>query len=130
MSRSDAPSPVARRQALAQWYHSSPGQALLAVERALLQPRLSGCFGYHLLYFGVDGRLALFDDCRVGRRLFAAPAPGAPCGHVLGGRVRVKKGRKPQSPDRTRPEHGVLIAAASCRGDRPTGAGATDAPNG
>lgn len=60
---------------LQQWFDSEPGQVVLEVERNLLRPLLSNCFGYHLLQLGADPRHCLYSDSRVRRKLRAGPEP-------------------------------------------------------
>jgi SAM-dependent methyltransferase len=54
--------------ALERWFNSEPGASILAGERALIEPALNNCFGYHLLQLSVSRELSLFANCRVQSR--------------------------------------------------------------
>jgi SAM-dependent methyltransferase len=54
--------------ALERWFDSEPGASILAGERALIEPALNNCFGYHLLQLSVSRELSLFANCRVQSR--------------------------------------------------------------
>jgi SAM-dependent methyltransferase len=72
--------PQARWRALAQWLESDLGARALVEERALLDARLPGLYGFHLLQLGVSDRVCLYDSSMIRHRFVlgrSTEAPGA-----------------------------------------------------
>lgn len=67
---------TARFAALAEWFESDLGRAVLACEAALLAGRLPALFGFHLMQLGVSDRIPVFPGSVVRHQFVLGRSPG------------------------------------------------------
>lgn len=66
------------RVALESWFDSELGRHVLEFERRLLDRKLPGLFGFHLMQLGISRQTMLFESSVIRHKFALAGAPGAP----------------------------------------------------
>lgn len=69
--------PEARWLALAEWLDGDLGARVVAEERALLDAKLPGLYGFHLLQLGLSDRVCLYESSMIRHKFALARSPHA-----------------------------------------------------
>ena len=69
----EPPRPDVLATMLRHWFRTPQGAAVLATERALVEPVLERLFGYHILQMGCCGDHSLIESSPVGHKIIFAP---------------------------------------------------------